>query len=84
MQVRHVTYLLISYLKHNTNIAYYNSACCLPVVKRFAEPEENPDRGFFREVLMKTFGAKKQDVTGGWRKLNFEGLRNAYYSLSTI
>jgi hypothetical protein len=53
-------------------------------VKLLTAAEENPDRCLFRGVLRKTCAAKKQDVTGGWRKLNCEGLHNAYCPFSTI
>jgi hypothetical protein len=33
---------------------------------------------------MRIFGPKRNEVTGGWRKLHKEELHNMYYSLSII
>jgi hypothetical protein len=35
-------------------------------------------------VLRRIFGAKRDEVTGGWRKLHNEDLRNLYFSPSII
>jgi hypothetical protein len=35
-------------------------------------------------VLRRTFGPKRDEVTGGWRKLHNEELHNLYYSPSKI
>jgi hypothetical protein len=35
-------------------------------------------------VLMRIFGPKREEVTGGWRKLRNEELHNLYSSPSTI
>jgi hypothetical protein len=39
---------------------------------------------FENRVLRKIFGPKRDEVTGGWRKLHNEELRDLYYSLSII
>jgi hypothetical protein len=39
---------------------------------------------FENRVLRRIFGPKRDEVTGGWRKLKNEGFRNLYSSLSTI
>jgi hypothetical protein len=35
---------------------------------------------FENRVLRRIFGLKKDEVTGGWRKLHNEGLHNLYFS----
>jgi hypothetical protein len=39
---------------------------------------------FENRVLRRTFGPKRDEVTGGWRKLVNEELHNFYYSPSII
>jgi hypothetical protein len=39
---------------------------------------------FENRVLRRTFGPKRDEVTGGWRKLHNEELHNLYPSPSTI
>jgi hypothetical protein len=39
---------------------------------------------FENRVLRRIFGSKRDDVTGGWRKLHNEELHNLYSSPSTI
>jgi hypothetical protein len=39
---------------------------------------------FENRVLSKIFGAKRDEVTGGWRKLQNKGLHNLYSSPSII
>jgi len=39
---------------------------------------------FGNEVLTRLFGPNKEEVTGGWRRLHNEGLRNLYMSLNII
>jgi hypothetical protein len=41
-------------------------------------------RVFENRVLMKIFGQKKDEVTGGWRKLHNERLHNLHSSPSII
>jgi hypothetical protein len=36
--------------------------------------------GVFERVMRKTFGSKKDEVTGEWRKLHDQKLHNLYYS----
>jgi hypothetical protein len=39
---------------------------------------------FENRVLRRTFGSKRDEVTGGWRKLHNEGLHSLYSSPSII
>jgi hypothetical protein len=38
----------------------------------------------FENRVLRIFGPKRDEVTGGWRKLHDEELRNKYSSPSTI
>jgi hypothetical protein len=46
--------------------------------------EEHRLRVFENKVLRRIFGPKRDEVTGGWRKLHNEELRDLYSSPSTI
>jgi hypothetical protein len=46
--------------------------------------EEHRPRVFENRVLRGTFGQKRDEVTGEWRKLHNEGLHNLYSSPSII
>jgi hypothetical protein len=46
--------------------------------------EEHSLRVLENRVLRRIFGPKKDEVTGGWRKLNNKELRNLYSSSSII
>jgi hypothetical protein len=46
--------------------------------------EEYRPRVFENRVLRRIFGPKRDEVTGGWRKLHKEGLHNLYFSPNTI
>jgi hypothetical protein len=46
--------------------------------------EEHRLRVFENRVLRRIFGPKRDEVTGGWRKLNNEELHGLYSSLSII
>jgi hypothetical protein len=46
--------------------------------------EEHGLRVFENRVLMRVYGSKRDEVTGGWRKLHNEELRDLYSSSSTI
>jgi hypothetical protein len=46
--------------------------------------EEHGLRVFENRVLRRIFGLKIKAVTGGWRKLNNEALRNLYSSPGII
>jgi hypothetical protein len=46
--------------------------------------EEHRLRVFENKVLRKTFRPKRDQVTGGWRKLHNEELRDLYSSPSII
>jgi hypothetical protein len=39
---------------------------------------------FENRVLRRIFGPKREEVTGGWRKVNNEELSNLYPSLNVI
>jgi hypothetical protein len=38
----------------------------------------------FEHRVLRIFGSKRDEVTGGWRKLHNEELHNLYFSLSII
>jgi hypothetical protein len=46
--------------------------------------EEHRLRVFENKVLRRIFGPKRDEVTGGWRKLHNEELHNVYSSPSII
>jgi hypothetical protein len=46
--------------------------------------EEHRLRAFENRVLTRIFGPKRDEVTGGWRKLHNEELHNLYSSPSII
>jgi hypothetical protein len=46
--------------------------------------EEHRLRVFEKRVLRKTFGPKKDEVTGEWRKMHNEELHNMYSSRNII
>jgi hypothetical protein len=62
----------------------------LPLVLRGCETwsltlrEENVLRVFENRVLRRMFGPKRDEVTGGWRKLRTEERRNLYCSPNII
>jgi hypothetical protein len=46
--------------------------------------EEHRQRVFENRVLRRIFGPKRDEMTGGWRELHKEELRNLYYSPNII
>jgi hypothetical protein len=46
--------------------------------------EEHRLSVFKNRELRRIFGPKRDEVTGGWRKLNNDELHNLYFSPSTI
>jgi hypothetical protein len=46
--------------------------------------EEHRLRVFENRVLRRTFGSKRDEGTGGWRKLHNEELHSVYFSPSII
>jgi hypothetical protein len=78
-----------SAVKKNLNIRIYKTII-LPVVLYGCETwsltsrEEHRLRVFENRMLRKIFGPKRDEVTGEWRKLHNEELRDLYSSLSTI
>jgi hypothetical protein len=46
--------------------------------------EKHRMRMFEKRVLRRIFGSKRDEVTGGWRKLHNEELHNLYSSTSII
>jgi hypothetical protein len=59
-------------------VLYAYETCCLIL------REEHRLRVFENRVLRRIFGSKKDEVTGGWRKLHNEELRDLYSSPSII
>jgi hypothetical protein len=57
----------------------------IPDEGKFQKPS-NSDRlrVFENRVLRRIFGPKRDEVTGGWRKLHNEELHNLYFSPSII
>jgi hypothetical protein len=45
---------------------------------------EEHGRRLFENGVLRIFGPKRDEVTGGWRRLHNEELRNLYSSPSTI
>jgi hypothetical protein len=76
-------------LSKNLEIRTYKTII-LPVVLYGCETwsltlrEEHRLRVFEDRVLRRIFGPKRDEVTGGWRKLHNEELRDLYYSPSII
>jgi hypothetical protein len=76
-------------LSRNVKIKIYTSII-LPVVLYGCETlsltlrEEHRLRVFENRVLRRIFGPKKDEVTGGWRKLHNEELHGLYSSPSII
>jgi hypothetical protein len=79
--------LLVCCLK--TKIRTYKTII-LPVVLYGCETwfltlrEAHRLRVFENRMLRRIFGSKREEVTGGWRKLHNEELYNLYSSLSII
>jgi hypothetical protein len=76
-------------LSKNVKVRIYKTII-LPVVLYGCETwsltlkEEHELRVFEKRVLRRIFRAKRDGVTGGWRKLHNEGLHNSYSSPSII
>jgi hypothetical protein len=76
-------------LSKNVNIRIYRTII-LTVVLYDCEiwsltlREEHRLRVFENRMLRRIFGPKRYEVTGGYRKLHNEGLRDLYSSLSII
>jgi uncharacterized membrane protein len=54
------------------------------VTSLFFTVEEHRLRVFENSVLRRIFGPKRDEVTGGWRKLHNEDLHNLYFSPNII
>jgi hypothetical protein len=86
------TYILITihnkYYSRDTKSMY--RTITLPVVLYGCETrsltlrEKHRLRVFENRVLLRIFGSKRDEVTGGWRKLHNEELHNLYSSPSII
>jgi hypothetical protein len=82
-------YLLVCCQKKNLKIRIYKTII-LPVVLYGCETwsltvrEEHRLRVFENRVLRRIFGPKTDEVTGEWRKLHNEELRDLYSSPSII
>jgi hypothetical protein len=61
---------VFQYLNKNSLFAYGCETCSLTL------REEHRLRVFENRVLRKIFGPKRDEVTGGWRKLHNEELHN--------
>jgi hypothetical protein len=76
-------------LSENIKIKIYR-ATVLPVVLCGCETwfltlrEEQRLREFEKRVLRRIFGAKRVEVTGGWRKLHNEEVHNLFFSQNII
>jgi hypothetical protein len=83
------TFCLLTCCTKNLNIKIYKTII-FPVVLYGCETwsrtlrEEHRLRVFENRVLRRIFGPKRYKVTGGWRKLYSEELRNLYSSPSII
>jgi hypothetical protein len=81
--------ILVSGTCNNSNVKPYKITM-LPVVLYWYETwsltlrEEHRLRVFENKVLRRIFGPKRDEVTGGWRKLHNEELRDLYSSPSII
>jgi hypothetical protein len=49
-----------------------------------SQGEEHRLRTFENRVLTRTFGPKRDEVTGGWRKLHNEELHSLHSSPNTV
>ena len=81
--------LSFSLLSKNLNIKIY-STIILPLVLYGCETwsltlrEEHRLRLFENRVLRRTFGPKREEVTGEWRKLHNEGVNDLYSSPNIV
>jgi hypothetical protein len=50
----------------------------------FTSKEEHRLRVFENRVLRRIFGIKRDEVTGGWRKLHYEEIHNLYSQPNVI
>jgi hypothetical protein len=53
-------------------------------LQNLCKPDTNFTEGFENRVLRRIFWSKRDEVTGGWRKLHNEELHNLYSSRSII
>jgi hypothetical protein len=70
---------IISNTLHVRWVVLYGCETCSLTLR-----EEHRLRVFENRVLRRIFGSKKDEVTGGWRKLHNEELHNLYSSPSII
>jgi hypothetical protein len=84
-----ITFWYSHLLSKNVKVRIYKTII-LPVVLYGCETwsltlrEEHRLRMFENRVLRRIFGRKRDEVTGGWRKLHNEELHNLYPSPSII
>jgi hypothetical protein len=77
--------LLSSRLLHkNIKIRIYKNLIFAVVPYRRETWKEHRLRAFKNKVLTRIFGPKRDEVTGGWRKLHNEELHNLYSSPGII
>jgi hypothetical protein len=87
--IRCRTFCLLISCQKNLKILIYKTII-LPVVLYGCETwsltlrEEHRLRVFENKVLRRIFGPKRDEVTGGWRKLHNEEFRDLYSSPSII
>jgi hypothetical protein len=87
--IRSRTFCILVCCKKNLKIRIYKTII-VPVVLHGCETwspilrEERRLRVFENKVLRKIFGPRRDEVTGGWRKLHNEELHDLYSSPSII
>jgi hypothetical protein len=70
-------------LSNNVKIKIYKTII-LPLVLYGCEACLTQRMAVFEYMLMRMFGSKREEVTGGWRKLHNEELHNLYFSPDII
>jgi hypothetical protein len=58
--------------------------CCINITWSLTLREEQRLRVFENRLLRRIFGPKRDELTGGWRKLHNEELYNLYFSSNKI
>jgi hypothetical protein len=73
-------FLSVVKISRNENIQDYNFACSFVWVRNLVSDTRGDHRSrvFENKVLRRIFGPKRDEVTGGWRKLHNDELRDLY------